>query len=666
MANKEELLKEAYGRGILPPAKARAYEELMRRRNEADAANKVDAPEPDFFDRMGDRFRERSRQQMETLAYAPEQTLPETAIQTAGNVAGLALDTASELTTSAGKALSAIVPDEIEEPFMDAVKAAGSAVLSTELAQEAMSALKQGTEAYMQWSEANPRAARTVNAIFNTTLASRATGVKPKPDGSSAFGDVVGKAQDVVAAVPETAERGTKKIASLLLPKTDRQVIDAATEQGLPMTVGTVFGGNVVPKVEEVLSKAPISGAGIRGKAQAISTKSEEIIASLSDAIHAGPRISAQEAGAELGEGVNTAIRETRQAVGENFEKFMPMLPKDKPIKLEKAKAALAALRDEYADDPDIERLLNTGPFVQIANESLAGQKAKNLRQRISDKADLAAKNYGGNLARRINEVNKLLDEDIGRAVAEFVPDGDKLLKEANKKARLGYAVIDDLQSFLGKSSDEQLITKFLKLSQQPTKLSARGADAKLLQTLNKKLPQEAMDRLASYQLQLMGLETAGREGLEISFNPRTFVTEWKKLSPKAKQILFEERLNDDQMKVLRGAAKYFDSVSAVPLNPSGTASVNVEGVSLGLGAILAGQGGLTPWVALLPLATGTALSSQRLAKAINKLPRELMTKPVTRETKDAITSAALAAGVSEADVQTIDQLLEENIEDGQ
>lgn len=151
--------------------------------------------EPGFFGRTAEQLRERGAGLADIFAadVSGEQTRPETIFQTVGTELGAIGDIVGQGVVSAAKAL----PEEIKEPIASGV----NSFLATDAGQAGIEALGKGIEAWENFKEGSPRAARNIEAAFNVGAAF--TPVK----GVSAAGAVKKGAQQVTKGVKKVTTK---------------------------------------------------------------------------------------------------------------------------------------------------------------------------------------------------------------------------------------------------------------------------------------------------------------------------------------------------------------------------------------------------------------------------------------------------------------------------
>src|SRR5688500_632164 len=102
-----------------------------------------------FAARFSDDFKKRGAmmKEIDNAVASGEQGYAETVFQMLGKVgAGVMLDFVGEAVVSAGRGLSAITPDEIEDPIIDTASKAAHAFINTDLGQSGINAARMGIE----------------------------------------------------------------------------------------------------------------------------------------------------------------------------------------------------------------------------------------------------------------------------------------------------------------------------------------------------------------------------------------------------------------------------------------------------------------------------------------------------------------------------------------
>lgn len=137
-------------------------------------------------------------------------------VQAFGQVAGAALDVVGESVVQAGKGLSFIIPDAIEDPVKQAAAAGWQFLTETDAGKAAGEAIKGGVEQWQEFKTENPQAAKTVESALNIgiLLAPAKVKAQAKPTvlgkGAEKLGKVAGK---------QIAKERNKFVGDLIAPK---------------------------------------------------------------------------------------------------------------------------------------------------------------------------------------------------------------------------------------------------------------------------------------------------------------------------------------------------------------------------------------------------------------------------------------------------------------
>lgn len=220
--------------------------------------------DPGFIQRVSEDFEKRGKifEEIQAATESGEQSTAEGIFQIAGKVgAGAVFDFLGEAIISAGKGVSAITPDFIEDPIKEGIKEAGIAFLNTDIGKVGAEALTQGIESYTEFARNNPRAARNIESVVNIALLfSPVKGVPkaaPKTTGLTVAGErliEVGKKQ--------TIAQKAEFVTGLIMPKKTaavaREQVSRTTEKGL-LRGRVVTPSTVEQSIAREVNKLPVS-----------------------------------------------------------------------------------------------------------------------------------------------------------------------------------------------------------------------------------------------------------------------------------------------------------------------------------------------------------------------------------------------------------------------
>lgn len=231
------------------------------------------------------------------------------------------------------------------------------------------------------------------------------------------------------------------------------------------------------------------------------------------------------------------------------------------------------------------------------------------------------------------------LSDDLRATATEVGPPAERVFNKANDYTRASSQRLEKAAPFAQANTPEQAYRMFE---------NATRENLSTLQAVKKSLPQDVRGQAAGTIIERLGRATnANQNDTSSVWSPETFLTNWNKMSPRAREELFSGFKNATQVKeqveaVARATSMMRDS-SKMWANPSGTgANLAARGL---LGAVGVGGAGsllgvvdptLVGGVATGLLGanlTARALTSQAVREAMLRRnsvsPGMLMTQPI-------------------------------------
>lgn len=201
------------------------------------------------------------------------------------------------------------------------------------------------------------------------------------------------------------------------------------------------------------------------------------------------------------------------------------------------------------------------------------------------------------------------LSEDMGNAARSAGPAAERAFDRASGYNAAGMNRLERVAPFASASSPEQAFNMLTAAATERGSLST-------LQAVKKSLPQDARGQVAGTVIERLGKATNGVQNADgTAWSPETFLTNWNRMSPKARQELFSGFKNAEEARTaVEAVAKATDMMrqnSSLWSNPSGTAA------NLGVRATVAGGalgGLLNP---LVPVAVGGYIGANRVASGL-------------------------------------------------
>ena len=382
----------------------------------------------------------------------------------------------------------------------------------------------------------------------------------------------------------------------------DPQAVKELTKVGVSPTVG-MAGGAGAKILERTLADAPFSASIIRKASHNAVNQISSKVTSLADDLSTAA--TKQEAGAIIQKGARGFVSRFQDKSKQLFDNLKKVVPDQEPVQVSKTLAFLNDRISQFSGAPNITaslinpsiRKLAAALSIDAKDGKLPFRLLRNLRSDIGRK--LSNPSIIDDIPR--GELKRLygsITEDIkDAAIEKGGSSGLKSFNRANNFYRAGIKRIDDSIEKIAQSDTPE---KAFRLATTGTRDGATK-----LRALKKSLKPEEFQALQSVVIRDMGKATAGTQlpGGEL-FSVGTFLTNWNKFSPEAKNVLFS---TTKDAKLRRGLDDLLNASNRIKqaekmANTSGTAR---QLITCGVG-VVAGRN-LIKGVALLGGVRGTA-----------------------------------------------------------
>lgn len=440
-------------------------------------------------------------------------------------------------------------------------------------------------------------------------------------------------------------------------PTTTQAGVATAMRQG-PVSVGDVLGGTIPKAIEGNLSRAPFAGSALRSLAErqagAISSNVDDVAAQMSSNV---PR-TAREAGEALQGAVSSPGGIGARQIMDRFSRILynrevyRHVPRDAPVT---ATASLQAV-DDIAARIGNQAVLSTPEWagLTLVKNMLSGPvnmtNLPSIKQQINGLAETANRAGQGAAASAFRDIYSKLDNDVVNSLQSASPAAAAGYVKANQIQQNIFSLREKLQPYIGANRGD--VTAEQAISNLMADVSrGRAGDASTLEALRKALPRSGFDEVRTFVFKNLGV---GNDG---TLNRAQFVSQWDKITPEARRILFD--VKPEQFAAVNRVMNYARSIKPEILNPSGTAASLAEAGGIGATAAAAATGAVNPAVAIglafVPKILGNSLASQRVAGVINSSAwRRLMSAPRTTpgQTLIALQTGLREAGATDTEVQ--------------
>lgn len=376
-------------------------------------------------------------------------------------------------------------------------------------------------------------------------------------------------------------------------------------------TVGQATESRLARATESALSKTPGSAgrmvAQAENEAAGVGAKIDEMAASVA------PRSGAAPAGRDIKEGIGNFVENFRGNSSRLYDELDRFIPKDTRVDVGNTRAALEKLNSDIPSAPalsawfknakiqGIEAALKkdiSGKGIDPVEQAFIGrfedgrlpyEALKKLRTLVGN--EMANNSLVSDVPRsKWSALYGALSEDLAGAARGAGPQAERSFIRANNYYRSGVKRIDDVLDPVLKKGDPEDIFK--------AAISGTKEGASTISGVMKSLPDESRQVVSGTMLKRLGLAMPGKQNeLGEVFSTETFLTNWNKLHPDAKRVLFaplSDEMRSDLDKIARVAANIREG-SKVFANPSGTAQAGANYMTAGaaLVAALTGQFGV-------------------------------------------------------------------------
>ena len=419
-----------------------------------------EAPEiKNFFERSAEDVNKRRDEFSQVIqAYKEGKANPaDIYIQYVGKaLAGSVLDIIGEGVVSAGRGLSLIIPDYIEDPIKNKAKEAWSNLTQTEAGEKAIEAIEGGAKKYKEFKEEFPQQANNLESLVNVSLLMAPVKTKAKAE-PSLFGKTATKIQK--AAEKQVLKKRSSFIKNLVTPKDTAKVrleqVARTTEKGIGPLMKSVIKpspreldiAKEVSKISGVSPKNSIQGNYIKiDKANSFIARKLE-----SDVAKSNAKISLQEATSAIDDAITKLVSENPVITGNaelvatklaNKARQFVSMNEPTPLGILKARKQFDAFirsQKRNAFDPNLENVLSVSTrSVRGAMNDLVDVKVKTTAVKAELKRQNllfdALENIGPKAA---DEANTAIGRSI-QNIAKILPFRSKFVNEAGAVVGLG------------------------------------------------------------------------------------------------------------------------------------------------------------------------------------------------------------------------------------
>lgn len=438
-----------------------------------------------------------------------------------------------------------------------------------------------------------------------------------------------------LAATVRGAVRGTSGAAM------QATAADAAAS-GVPLSVGQAAGNRAVQELEAV-SRAYWGGGPFsrlsQQQAEAVSDRVDQIVGNLSR----GGDVSPTGAGQAINAGAAGARVAMRQAEDAAYGQVEQLIPQGTKINVRNASQLLDDLTTPvYGAEKTTGSLVsptlakiqtNLAEDLAAGGNTLPYAAVRQLRTRVGNMVDWGFSPADPVTNSGLKKFYGALSQDLNDGAAAISPQAETAAKQANALYKANSDRRDFLDSVINKAGGPETVYN--------AALAGTRDGATRLARVMSSLPQDEQDLVRATVLSRMGRAVASQQNaVGDALSPDTFLTNWARMSPEAKAVLFGTSQNGSQLRsALDSLTQTLAAVrGSKPLfNPSGTGSMVIHAGSL----FEAVRGLLTGNFHLAGAIAGSVVANNVMARALTN-PRTVQWLATATKLPPSLTPVAL------------------------
>jgi hypothetical protein len=317
-----------------------------------------------------------------------------------------------------------------------------------------------------------------------------------------------------------------------------QQSIDDFAKLGVDPRVATVSDSYAARGIDRGLRSIPIGGSPIRAAEERELGQLRQASQSIAEQL--GMVRNPDALGRDVQSGLTAAAKDRTQGrfasrANELFNQVK--IPEDAPMSLSKTMELLDDAR--IKDNPDLAKMLEAPEIANIKSALSSGgltwRDAKQLRSWIGERTTFGSVAPQGSTNADMKRLYGALTDDLRATARVQSDDAGRAFDRANQYYSVGRAEFDKtLAPIFAATSSEKAV--------QAIEAAARGTggDMARLQAVRRNLDPDTWGDIRATLFEKMGRPTPGAAGTEEAFSPDTFLTNWNKMSPRARTALFD------------------------------------------------------------------------------------------------------------------------------
>ncbi len=414
--------------------------------------------------------------------------------------------------------------------------------------------------------------------------------------------DLMGMAESTAGTMPLATTESAAAGAALKADRKMNSAAGAAKDLGITPSLGMT--GKTGAMTAATLEKVPFAADMVaKDAARAVG----EVEGAFRKVISGG--LSPSSAGELLQKGLTAFVGKFKERSNKLYDEVAAQIPPGTRVDVSNMRTAVDEAKQYFSGNPELAQKLGLtkwdGVIAEAQKNGITWQAVRQLRSQIgeaigSNRGALVDEDIG-----RLKQLYGALTTDMEAAAKAAGPKAYQAWSRANGFYKSGSKRIErSLDATISAKNPERAFEAFDALTQA----DRSTADITRMRQIKSSLSRDDWTQVSESIADRLGKAKAGGQNADGNvFSPATFLTEWNKMSPEARNILFDEPVRTELEKI----AKVAERVKAgnMERNSSNTGTITT---AMALGAAL-----ITAPAKTVLGVTGAAISAKAMTSPI-------------------------------------------------
>lgn len=411
--------------------------------------------------------------------------------------------------------------------------------------------------------------------------------------------DLMGMAESTAGTMPLATTESAAARAALKADGKINSAAGAAKDLGITPSLGMT--GKTGGMAAAALEKVPFAAEMV---AKDATRAVGEVEGAFRKVISGG--LSPSSAGELLQKGLKGFVSKFQERSNKLYDEVAAHIPPGTRVDVSNMKGAVTEAKQYFAGNPELASKLGLsgwdGVLAEAEKNGISWQAVRQLRSQIgkaigSNRGALADEDVG-----RLEQLYGALTSDMEAAAKAAGPKAYQAWSRANGFYKSGAKRIErSLDGTISAKNPERAFEAFDALTQA----DRSTADIARMRQIKSSLSRDDWSQISESIADRLGKAKSGAQNAEGTvFSPATFLTEWNKMSPDAKRILFDEPVRVELEKIAKvservkaaGAERNMSNTGTIVWAAAVLKAFSVAPVSTtaGLGATMIGSKAMT------------------------------------------------------------------------